>query len=174
MLRFAVQNLLKIPCRVSQIFDATILTAPDIDTDALENANKLLPLDKLTKEIVVYVNKTDKALSAAKQELNGTPRMGLIGPGTNASAKPKVPLSIVRCHNVDFDHDDNIRHWYYRRSISVIKDIKAVFSGKDPDEINYRDEMQSSKQDIYHYRLAPPKTYLNRLGTQPKPEEDIG
>lgn len=172
LLRFAVQNLQWMSCQVSQIFDATILTAPDVDTDVFEKANKLLPLNKLTKEIVVYVNKTDKALSAAKHQLNGSPRMGLSGPGAYASPKLGVPLTIVRCNEVDFDYEDTIRHWYYRRSIAVIKDIKAVLSGEDPDKICYRDEVQPTGRDIYRYRLAPPKAYLNRLGTQEPREED--
>lgn len=200
MLRFAVQNLQKMPCQVSQIFDAIILTAPDVDVDALEAKDKLLPVNKLAREVVVYVNKNDKVLSAAQNILDETPmetvesniyelkaaeimrdetpRMGLNGPRTNAFTKLGVPLTTVRCHNVDFDHMDRDEfgsgHWYYRRSIAVIKDVQSVLSGKDPEQIAHRKEVCPTKPDIYRYRLAPPEKYLNRPGTEPPPEEDEG
>ena len=170
VLHHIVQNLEKILCPVSQIFDATILMAPDVEADALEAKDKLLPINKLTKEVVVYVNKKDEALSLAQFfEHGGISRMGQNGPGTNAFnklAELGVPLTTVRCHNVDFDYDDNFKHRYYRRSIAVIKDIKAVLSCKDPDEIDYREEVKPTGPDIYRYRLDPPGAYLNRPGTQ--------
>ena len=186
VLRYAVQNLEKILCPVSQIFDATILMAPDVDVDALEANDKLLPINKLTKEVVVYVNKDDQALQAAKNLHNktphlhdGKPRMGQHGPGTNAFpelAKLGVSLTTIRCHNVDFDHMDREEfgggHWYYRRSIAVIKDVKAVLSGKDPDVIDYRNKVRPTRPDIYRYRLEPPNEYLSRPGTEPPLKED--
>ena len=63
--------------------------------------------------------------------------MGQNGPGTNAFtklAKLGVSLTTIRCHDVDFDHmfskEFGSGHWYYRRSITVIKDVKSVLSGK--------------------------------------------
>ena len=137
VLSHAVQNLKKILCPVSPIFDATILTAPDVDVDALENSDKLLPIHNLTKEIVVYVNKNDKTLSAAGNLLvestnvqDGVPRMGLNGPGKKAYTKLGVPLTTIRCHDVDFDHMSHEEfgsgHWYYKRSITVIKGIRGT------------------------------------------------
>ncbi len=137
VLSHAVQNLKKILCPVSPIFDATILTAPDVDVDALENSDKLLPIHNLTKEIVVYVNKNDKTLSAAGNLLvestnvqDGVPRMGLNGPGKKAYTKLGVPLTTIRCHDVDFDHMSHEEfgsgHWYYKRSIIVIKGIRGT------------------------------------------------
>ena len=170
LLSHAVQNLRS---QVSRIFDATILMAPDVNADALENANKLLPIKNLTKEVVVYVNEIDLALKAAYHEHDESLRMGQNGPGKNAFDKLGVPLTTVRCRNVDFDYDEGSWHSYYRRSIAVIKDIKAVLSGKDPDEIDYREEVQPTGPDIYRYRLNPPDEYLNRPGTKEPPEEEI-
>ncbi len=185
LLCHAVQNLQNIPCQVSRIFNAAILTAPEVDIDALENASKLLPLNKLTKEVVVYVNKNDQALQAAENLHNAknpgrkNRRMGLNGPGANAFtklAKQGVPLTTVRCYKVDFDHMDRNEfggeHWYYRRSITVIKDIKSVLSGKDPYDIDFREKVTPTGPDIYRYSLEPPDKYLSRPGTEEPPDEE--
>ena len=125
LLRHAVQNLQKTLCPVIPLFDTTILMAPDVDADALESENKLLPINMLTQQVVVYINMKDQLLNKAENFFSVTLRMGREGPGTNAFAKLEVPLTTVRCHNVDFDYDDNFGHRYYRRSITVIKDVKS-------------------------------------------------
>lgn len=159
LLRFAVQKLLKMPAPIVPLFDTTILVAPDVDVDVFKAADKLQAIDRLTRQVVVYVNKHDKALSKAQDMHEGSARLGQNGPAATIADKLDVPLITIRCHKADFNFGDSSQHRYYRSSIAVVKDIKAVINGADPDEISYREKVQD-RTDIY--RLKPPKEYHER------------
>ena len=159
LLRFAVQNLLKMRAPIVQLFDTTILVAPDVDVDVFKAADKLQPIDRLTRQVVVYVNKHDDALSKAQVMHEDSARLGQNGPAATTADKLAVPLVTIRCHKADFNFGDSSKHRYYRSSIAVVKDIKAVINGEDPDEISCREKVQD-RTDIY--RLKPPQEYHKR------------
>ena len=160
LLRFAVPKLQKMPTPIAPLFDTTILVAPDVDVDVFNATDKLQPIDQLTKQVLVYVNKDDAALSKARHLHGGSARLGHNGPATTTAEKLAVPLTTIRCHKADFNFEDSYsKHRYYRSSIAVVKDIKAVINGVDPDEISYREKVQD-RTDIY--RLNPPREYHNR------------
>ena len=171
VLRHAMRRLQELRYPVIPMFDVVILAAPDVDGDSLETPEKLQSLSRLTRQVVVYVNKHDKALNVAQPMHNDTPRMGVFGPGSGASQRLTIPISTIECHRADFNHDDSVKHWYYHESISVVKDIKAVIEGTDPDVISFRKSV-IGRSNVY--RLEPPTNYRNRPGTQPQPAEDRG
>ena len=142
VLRHAIKELLRDNCPAAPLFDATLLVAPDVDYDALEQPDKLLYVGKLTREVVVYANKKDKALTKATDLNSDVERMGLVGPTSRARKRLAVPLSTILCHKADnHANRDNSRHRYYRHSVAAVKDIKAVLSDKDQDEIENRKEL---------------------------------
>ena len=108
----------------------------------MDKPDKLLPVGKLTREVVVYANKKDKALTKATDLNNDVERIGLVGPTNRARKRLAVPLSTILCHKADnHANRDNSRHRYYRHSVAAVKDIKAVLNDKDPDEIENREEL---------------------------------
>ncbi len=163
LLRFAVQNLRKMPAPIVPLFDTTILVAPDVAVDVFNATDKLQPIDQLTKQVVVYVNKDDAALSKARYLHGGSARLGHNGPAATTAEKLAVPLTTIRCHKADFNFEDSSKHRYYRSSIAVVKDIKAVINGAEPDEILCRTKVPDRPDT---YRLDPPNKYHNR------PEEE--
>jgi len=142
VLRYAIQELLRRKSPIAPLFDAAFIVAPDVDYDALAKPKKLLPVGKLTREVVVYANKKDKALKKATDLNDDVERMGLGGPTDRARKRLPVPLSTIFCHKADnHANRDNFRHQYYRHSVVVVKDIKAVLNDNDQDEIGNRTEL---------------------------------
>ena len=142
VLRFALRELLRRNSSVAPFFDIAFLIASDVDHDALEKSKKLLSIGKLTREVVVYTNKKDKALTKATDLNSGVERMGLVGAGPRARELLRIPISTVLCHKADnYANRDNSRHGYYRHSVACVKDIKAVLNDIDPDAIGNRKEI---------------------------------
>ena len=157
VLRFALQELLEAGNSVSPIFESILLAAPDVDADAFENPEKLFALHRLGREVVVYANQRDQALVVAEDKTN-TPRLGHNGPSTDARRGFAAPLT-VRCGAADnFRTSDPLRHWYYRRSIGVVKDIKAVLAGREPDAIKRRKRVRGEPGT---YRLKLPQKFYD-------------
>ena len=155
VLRFAVQKLLRRKSPIAQFFDAVLLVASDVDCDALEEPDKLLPIGRLSREVVVYANRKDKALAKATDLNDDVERMGLVGPTTRT--RERLPtLSTIHCHKVDnHANRDNSRHGYYRHSIATVRDIRAVLSDKDPDEIGNREERAPGVYRLGYPEVAP-------------------
>ena len=147
VLRYSLQELVRRNSPLAPFFDNALLIAADVDYDALENTEKLLPIGRLTREVVVYVNKKDKALTKATDLNDHIERMGLVGPGPRAHEFLPIPLSTVLCHKTDnFANRNNSGHHYYRHSVVGVKDIKAVLNQADPDEIPNREKV---RPDVY-------------------------
>lgn len=157
VLRFAIQALSDLDCPIFPLFDVVLLAAPDVDADALGNENKLLPLTNLTNEIVIYADRRDKPLRKAVDLLKNSPRMGLSGPTPGSCDGLSIPFTTVHCHKADnYSNRNNLRHSYYRNSIAVVKDIKAVLDGQSPGTIQHR---LKDKENVYH--LDPPQSYYD-------------
>lgn len=147
-LRHAVQEVVKTPDHVIQLFDVAVLPAADEDRDALERGEQLLPLSRLADEVVVYVNKRDKPLKLA----DSPPRMGHRGPPQGTEEIFGESITIVSCEDVDRSEEDETRHQYYRISPEVVRDITAVLNGDPPGAETFR-----NRQFVWHnsYRLSP-------------------
>ena len=147
VLRFSLQELVRRNSPLAPFFNTTLLIAADVDYDALEKSEKLLPIGRLTREVVVYANKNDKALTKATDLNDRIERMGLVGLAPRAHELLPIPLSTVLCHKADnFSNRNNSGHHYYRHSVVGVKDIKAVLNQIDPDEIPDREEV---RPDVY-------------------------
>lgn len=147
-LRHAVQEVIKRPEDVFQLFDVAVLPAADEDRDALVRGEQLLPLSRLAGEIVVYSNRRDKPLKYA----DSPPRMGHRGPPAGTEDVFGAPVTVVRCEDVDRSGEDGTRHQYYRVSPEVVRDISAVLSGDQADGEAFRNR-QPLRDGIY--RLIP-------------------
>lgn len=128
-LRHAVEWVIKKPEEVVQLFDVVVLPAADEDRDALGREEQLLPLSRLTDEVVVYSNRRDKPLKYA----DNPPRMGHRGPPQGTEEQFGAPVTVVRCEDVDCSEEDGTRHQYYRMSPEVVRDITAALSGEQVD-----------------------------------------
>ena len=147
VLRFSLRELVRRNYPLAPFFNIALLIAADVDYDALEKSEKLLPIGRLTREVVVYANKNDKALIKATDLNDRIERMGLAGPASRAHELLPIPLSTVLCHKADnFANRNNSGHHYYRHSVVGVKDIKAVLNQVDPDEIPNRKEV---RPDVY-------------------------
>ena len=147
VLRFALEELVRRNSPLAPVFDIALLIAADVDYDALEKAEKLLPIGRLAREVVVYANKNDKALIKATDLNDRIERLGLVGPASRVHELIPMPLSTVLCHKADnFANRNNSGHHYYRHSVAGVKDIKAVLNQVDPDEIPNRQEV---RPDVY-------------------------
>ena len=147
-LRYAVQEVVKRPDEVFQLFDVAIIPAADEERDTLGHREKLLPLSRLAGEIVVYTNKRDKPLKFA----DSPPRMGHHGPPPGTEESFGAPITTVSCEDVDWPEKDETRHQYYRISPEVVQDITAVLNGDRPEAGAFGN--RQSKRDG-GYRLMP-------------------
>lgn len=149
-LRHAVQEVVKTPDHMIQLFDVAVLPAADEDRDALERGEQLLPLSRLADEVVVYANKRDKPLKFAVSP----PRMGHRGPPRGTEEIFGESITTISCEDVDRWDEDGTRHQYYRISPEVVRDITAVLNGDPPGAQGFR-----NRQPVWHnsYRLIPDK-----------------
>ena len=158
VLSFALKELVKSGGAIYPVFDTAVMAAPDVDADALENPDKLRPIERLAQQVVVYVHARDTLLKVATS-LNNSPRLGHHGPARETRRDFAVPLTTVRCLRADnFFYRDNPNHWYYRNSIATVNDIKEVLNGAEGDEIAFRTAV-SGKSSVY--RLTPPQKYYD-------------
>ena len=79
-----------------------------------------------------------------------------------------VPLTTIRWSRAEnFQWRENFHHWYYRRSIAIVKDIKVVLNATPPDEIANRNATPGERGV---YRLNSPKIYYD--ANKPRDEHD--
>ena len=145
------------------LLDRIILTAADVDVHAFEGREALKSLNCLTDELHLYVNKDDGVLLQALRLSDHEPRLGRRGPNETFSALLEIPVVTVRCTLSDFAINDQGRHAYYRRSVAVVKDIKAVMNGIDAHCIRHR-EVTAEQKGVYF--LVPPEHYKRWTGAQ--------
>ena len=139
---YALQNAVQlIPAkeRSKTLFESAFLVAADVNYDALSKAKEFQPVIKLAKQVPVYKNGGDLALSLSNI-INKYPRLGAWGPRDLS----KLPMTVtsVDCSDVASTQGDNgethYGHQYYRLSPWVIKDAVQVLAGISPDQIEGR------------------------------------
>ena len=146
-LRFAVKELQKYPHEMIPVFNSVIIAGADEEQDCFLDREKMPNLFKLTGDVIIYVNKADKALRHAENQ----PSLGHHGPCSETIRTFKGRLSVIRCHQVDYPYKDASRHQYYRESSEVIDDIKLVIEGVEVDEFNNRKLIEDGVYRLERY-----------------------
>ena len=154
-LRHAVQAL-KGERRLEPIFDNVFLMAADEDDDALERDDKLKPLLDLARRIHVYHSEDDKALIMSNTTKFNGARLGNNGLRSVSGIYHQVIA--VDCQAVDDTEMLQVDHQYYRRRDEVIKDVRAVLSGKRPDDIPGRIVMEPGRRYRIQLKNKPRQT----------------
>lgn len=154
-LRHALQAL-KGERSLEPIFDHVFLMAADEDDDALEKDEKLKPLLDLARRIHVYHSEDDKALIMSNTtKFRGT-RLGNNGLRSFSGICDQVIA--VDCQAVDDTEVLHVDHQYYRRRDEVIKDVRAVLSGKRPDDIPGRIVIEPGRRYRIRLKKKPGRT----------------
>lgn len=145
---FGMRQLL-VGSRLPKIFDHVFLMAADEDEDALEHPHKLGLLPQLARAIHVYHSVNDHALTISDVTKNHPDRLGAAGPRTFSGLSTRI--TAVDCSRVDETTTAHANHQYYRLREEVIRDVRAVLSGKDPlDRIDGREVVEPGRR----YRIA--------------------
>jgi esterase/lipase superfamily enzyme len=138
VLRQGLQALIaKEPDSLTRAFDQILLAAPDEDDDTFERDDKLRPLPRLGRQVTVYFNPADRALTISDKTKANPDRLGSDGPRMVDLLPKKVVL--VDCRNVARHADPTVQHSYFVRSRAMAFDIGAVLSGLDAEAIANRD-----------------------------------
>jgi esterase/lipase superfamily enzyme len=129
----------------SDLFAGALLMAADEVDNGLSKADALAPLVRLSKRVACYHAGGDLALTVS-QKVNGTVRLGLMGPKSLASLSTKV--TAIDCSDVARTLDDrgksHFNHQYYRLSPQVLNDVRQVLAEVRPDLIEGRLEHLSN------------------------------
>ncbi len=118
------------------VFDEVFLAAPDENYNSFEGTpgERLTRLADLGKRITIYYNGTDKILYLLSKIINGTPRLGTLGPKKmrDAQVYPAEKFRMRGCAFVaDYHHGTfDAVHQYYRLSPKVREDVVAMMNGK--------------------------------------------
>lgn len=118
--------------RLPRLFDYIISAAADEDNDAFLNPAKWPRIGELCGQMVMYINRHDKALWGSDWTKGNPVRMGNTGP-----SKPfEVPenVTVVDVSNLD-PILDIVGHGYYDKWQGVIDDVTHVLNGVDPHKI---------------------------------------
>jgi len=105
---------------------AVILAAPDIDADVFNN--DVVPQMQATGiPLTLYASRADKALQISKQ-FNGKAR---IGQDPLLAANGKKGIDVIDASSVKTDFTE---HNYFGASPIMIRDLKAIFDGRKPEQ----------------------------------------
>lgn len=119
--------------RVPRLFDQILLVAADEDDDAFEHDYKLRLLPKLGKRVHVYFNREDMAMSISDVTKGNPERLG--DNGARVPSKLPVKVTQVDCTRVVEGLGE---HWYHVDAEAVVRDIIAVLSGVEPEDVAHR------------------------------------
>jgi hypothetical protein len=113
------------------LIDQFVSVAADIESNIFEEGQPLQGLEKIVKDITIYIHNNDRTLGMS-QLLNSSERLGLSGvPDITALADNIRTIDV----SVISDHDDLTskigNHRYFYTSPSVRKDIGRVLWNKD-------------------------------------------
>lgn len=125
-------------------FEHILLFGADEDYRALLDEDKLKPvLGMFNKNLHIYTNGDDFALSFGQSANNGTEELGKYGPYTfpilNEIGDVRKDIFWINCQKVADPTIPTLGHQYFRLSPEVINDAREVISGKDPTSIAGRD-----------------------------------
>lgn len=116
-----------------RLFDNIILTAADEDNDAFEHDYKLARLPELGKQVTIYFNTEDQALTVSDITKGNPDRLGQSGPSQPRQLPYKVVLVDVS------DLVSTLReHSYHVTNDSVARDVIAVLQGQSPEAFSAR------------------------------------
>ena len=133
-------TIAKQPDSLTRAFDQILLAAPDEDDDTFERDDKLKLLPRLGRQVTVYFNPADRALTISDKTKANPDRLGSDGPRMVDLLPKKVVL--VDCRNVARHADPTVQHGYFARSRAMAFDIGAVLAGLDAEAIGNRDYIQ--------------------------------
>jgi esterase/lipase superfamily enzyme len=129
-------------------FERAFLMGADEDDNALSRRTKLKPLLDLAREIHVYTNGGDVALSVSRLLLDHL-RLGQNGPRQLGNLPESVTW--IDCSEVSRTRGDSGEsHWghqYYRLSDPVINDVRQVLTGVPPRKVRPRLKNFDSKAE---------------------------
>jgi esterase/lipase superfamily enzyme len=135
VLRHALQETQKISGdrTLPRLFDNIILTAADEDNDAFEHDYKFARLPELGKQVTVYFNTEDQALTVSDVTTGNPDRLGQSGP----RYPRQLPYKVVV---VDVSDLVSIlkEHSYHVTNDTVVQDVIAVLQGQSPDAFTAR------------------------------------
>lgn len=153
-LRHAVQGIrAELGESPPRLLDKVFLFAADEDDDAFEQDHKLRLLPQLARQVMVYFNPRDMALTVSDKTKGNPDRLGSDGPRLLDDLPRKVVL--VNCRDVArTDPDDSYGHDYHRYVPEVLGDVNQVLRDVPPDEIEGRQYFP----DVRAYLLAKPRT----------------
>lgn len=135
VLRHAVQEFIRQSSRRPiRIFDQVFLMAPDEDDDAFEHDYKLRLLPRIARQVNLYFNRNDRAMSVSDFTKGNPERLGDDGPRQPFQIPAKVTQ--IDCTAVVAGV---VEHSYYKDCPAVVSDITAVLNGLQPQEIPGRD-----------------------------------
>ncbi len=135
VLRHALQETQKISGdrTLPRLFDNIVLTAADEDNDAFEHDYKFARLPELSKQVTVYFNTEDQALTVSDVTKGNPDRLGQSGP----RYPRQLPYKVVV---VDVSDLVSIlkEHSYHVTNDHVVRDLIAVLRGQSPDAFTAR------------------------------------
>jgi esterase/lipase superfamily enzyme len=133
-----------------QLFDQTILAAPDDDADTLGDVGKMAPIIGLTRRLTVYYSPRDTILTGSDWTKGMPSRLGATGPSDPHALPEKVELVNVAPVIVEKEEPNATEHQYYRNNDQVRDDIVDVLKGVAGDDIPNR----TFRPEKRYYRLG--------------------
>lgn len=134
VLRNALQEIIRqSDGHIPRIFDQIFLMAADEDDDAFEFDHKLKLLPKLGRQVNIYFNRDDRAMSISDLTKGNPDRLGDDGPRLPFNVPGKVTQ--IDCTKVV---EGFTEHSYYINEPSVVKDMVQVMQGLEPHEVTDR------------------------------------
>lgn len=135
-LRYTLQEMLKQSPngKVPRAFDIIFSMAADEDNDAFDHEDKWSRLPDLSGQVLVYINRHDRALLGSDTTKGNPDRMGSVGPISPMNLPAKV--SVVDVSKLDKIFD--LGHGYYDTWPAVINDVLQVMAGREGEDVQGR------------------------------------
>ena len=113
-----------------QVIDHYIAAGADVESDIFDKGKPLENLNKVIKDVTIYVHNNDRSLKMSKL-VNKNKRLGLNGldPYTMPDNFSIIDVSVITDH-VNFSSSMS-NHRYFYMSPTVVKDIKRLVWEKD-------------------------------------------
>ncbi len=136
--------------RLPTIFTNAFLMAADEDEDTFEPGRRFERLPELARSIHVYHSRQDTALIISDVTKSNPDRLGSGGPKSFSGLSARI--AAIDCAGVDDTKITHGNHQYYRIRKEVIADVRAVLSGRFPnDQVPNRVTVESGRR----YRIEP-------------------
>ena len=130
--------------RLPRLFDHVFMCAPDVNDDALEDGKPLARLQELARNVSIYHNSGDVAMSISDYTKQNPDRLGLNG-------VEKVSQLSQKVHQIDCSEivTGMIEHSYYLNG-SVNEDIRHSIAGvKQDDTVRRRNIRKNAWPNVW-------------------------